>query len=55
LKQQAIDAAPHPPQLERRRVPELGNGRNAGPLKPLLHAPPDAVNVLQVEAEQDSR
>jgi hypothetical protein len=34
-------------QLERRRIPELGDGEDAGAVKPLLHAFADAVDVLQ--------
>jgi hypothetical protein len=30
MEEQAVDAAPQPAQLERRRVPELGDGENAG-------------------------
>jgi hypothetical protein len=53
VEQQAVGAAPNPAQLERRRVPEPGDGHNAGAVKPLLHAFADAVDVLQFEAEQD--
>jgi hypothetical protein len=41
VKEQAVDAAPHTAQLERRRVPELGDGEDAGAVKPLLHARAD--------------
>ena len=55
MEQEAVDAAPHPAQLERRRVPELGDGDDAGAVKPLLHARADAVDRLQFEAEQNLR
>ena len=48
MEQQPVDAAPHPPQLELRRVPQLGDGEDAGAVQPLLHARADAVNVLQL-------
>ena len=54
VEQQAVDAAPHAAQLERRRVPQLGDIDDAGAMKPLLHARADAVDVLQLEAEQNS-
>ena len=53
VKQHAINAAPHPAQLERRSVPKLGDGEDAGAVEPLLHARADAVDLLQFEAEQD--
>ena len=55
VEQHAVDAAPHAAQLERRRVPELGDGEDAGAVKPLLHARADAVDLLQFEAEQNVR
>ena len=55
MEQKAVDAAPHPAQLERRRVPQLGDGEDAGAVKPLLHACADAVDLLQCEAEQNLR
>jgi hypothetical protein len=39
----------------RRRVPELGDGKDAGAMQPLLHPFTDAVDLLQFEAEQDVR
>jgi hypothetical protein len=53
VEQHAIDAAPYAAQLERRRIPELRDGENAGAVEPLLHARPDAIDALQFEAEQD--
>ena len=41
VEQHAVDAAPHPAQLKRRRVPQLGDGEDAGAVKPLLHARAD--------------
>jgi hypothetical protein len=38
VEEHAVDAAPHAAQLERRCVPELGDGEVAGAVKPLLHA-----------------
>jgi hypothetical protein len=48
-----LTSAPHAAQLERGRVPELGNSEDAGAVKPLLHARADAVDLLQFEAEQN--
>ena len=53
VEQQAIDAAPDPAQPDRRCLPELGDGEDAGAMKPLLHALADAVDVLQFETEQN--
>src|SRR5271156_3704993 len=53
VEQHAVDAAPYPAQLERRRVPELGDGDEAGAVKTLVHALADAVDVVQLEAEQN--
>ena len=50
----AVDA-PHAAQLERRRVPQLGDGQDAGAVQPLRHAGADAVAVLQFETEQNPR
>jgi hypothetical protein len=55
VEQEAVDTAPHPAQLERRRVPELGDGEDAGAVQPLLHARADAVDLLQLEAKQKLR
>ena len=55
VEQQAVDAAPHAAQLERRRVPQLGDGADAGAVQPLLHARADAVDHLQCQAEQNLR
>src|SRR5882672_9906786 len=55
MEQQTVDAAPHATQLERRRLPELGDGEDSGAVQPLLHAFADAVDLLQVEPEQDAR
>jgi hypothetical protein len=41
VEQHAVDAAPHAAQLEWRRVPQLGDGEDAGAVKPLLHAAND--------------
>ena len=46
VEQQAVDAAPHPAQLERRRVPQLLDVDDAGAVQPLLHARADAPTVL---------
>ena len=53
MEQHAIDAAPHPPQPVRRRVPELGDSEDAGAVQPFFHARADAVDLLQLEAEKD--
>ena len=53
MKQEAIDAAPDPAQLERGCFPELGDGEDAGAVKALLHPFADAVDLLQFEAEQN--
>lgn len=53
MEQQPLDAAPHPAQPERGRLPELGDGEDAGAVEPLFHALPDAVDLLQFEAEQN--
>jgi hypothetical protein len=55
VKQHAVDAAAHPPQPVRRRVPELGDGKDAGATEPFFHPFADAVDLLQFEAEQDVR
>jgi len=55
MEQNAVDAAPHPAQLEWRRVPELGGGEDAGAIEPFFHACADAVDLLQFEAKQDVR
>src|ERR1700724_3738432 len=47
MEQHAIDAAPHPAQLERSGLPKLGDGENSGTVEPLLHAGADAVDLLQ--------
>jgi hypothetical protein len=49
------NAAPHPAQLERRGLPELRDGEDAGAVEPLLHAFADAVDLLQFEAQQNLR
>ena len=36
VEQHAVDAAPHPPQLERRCLPQLGDVDDAGAVQPLL-------------------
>jgi hypothetical protein len=38
---------PHTRQAHRRSLPELGDGEDAGAVKPLLHALADAVDLLQ--------
>src|SRR5262249_15931030 len=48
MEQQSVDAAPHAAQLVRRRVPQLADIDDAGTVQPLLHAPSDAVDFLQV-------
>jgi hypothetical protein len=53
VEEQPVDAAPHAAQLERRRVPELLDGDDAGAVKPLLHARADAVDLLQFETQQN--
>jgi hypothetical protein len=53
VEQHAVDAAPHPAQLKRRRVPQLSDGQDAGAVQALLHTRADAVDVLQFEAEQN--
>jgi hypothetical protein len=55
VEQQPVDAAPHPPQPQRRGLPDLGDGRDAGAAEPLLHALADAVDILQREAQQNVR
>jgi len=45
MEQHAVDAAPSAAQLERHGVPELGDGEDAGAVKPLLHARADAVDL----------
>jgi hypothetical protein len=45
--------APDLAELKRCGLPKLGNGEDAGPIEALFHAPADAVNLLQFEAEQD--
>jgi hypothetical protein len=53
MEQQPVDAAPAPAQPKRRRLPELGDGEDAGAIEPLFHARADAVDFLQVEPEQN--
>src|SRR5712671_2064434 len=53
MKQQAVDAAPHPAQLEWGGLPKLSDGENSGAVEPLLHARADAVDLLQFESEQN--
>jgi hypothetical protein len=53
VKEQPVDAAPHTAQPERRRVPELLDGEDAGAVQALLHARADPVDLLQFEAEQN--
>jgi hypothetical protein len=53
MEQHAVDAAPDPAQLERRRVPQLGDGEDAGAVQALLQARADAVDLLQLEPEED--
>jgi hypothetical protein len=36
MEENAIDAAPHPAQAERRRVPQFRDGEDPGAMKPLL-------------------
>ena len=52
MEEHAVDAAPYAAQLERRRLPELRDGEDAGAVEPLLHARADAVDLLQFEREQ---
>ena len=54
VEQQSIDAAPDAAQPHGRRLPELGDGVDAGAVQALLHALADAVDLLQFEAEQDA-
>jgi hypothetical protein len=54
VEQHAVDAAPHPPQLQRRRIPQLLDGEDSGTVQSLLHSWADALDVLQFEAEQNA-
>jgi hypothetical protein len=46
VEQQPVDAARHPAQSQRRRLPELCDGTDAGAPEPLLPALADAVDIL---------
>jgi hypothetical protein len=46
---------PHGAQLKGCGIPQLGNGENAGAAQPLLHAPADAVDVLELKPEQNAK